>query len=529
MLFATDHERVVADAVIQLVYGNPFLPERIEAERRALGTDFIPAGTLWHTRAEPERTPNIVRIGERAAALAETLRGRLAGGTRARADELGLYEDLAVYLLFDRYQAELYELVSDPRAATRRVASYGRFREDLEHLLGVRPAAFPAAGEAAHLFACCFQVRRAFHHIYANILGASAPVTRLRAAVWQSVFTRDVRRYRRALSARMGDLATLITGPSGTGKELVARAIGLSRYLPFYAETQTFAEDPAGAFCSLNLSALSPTLIESELFGHRRGAFTGALRDRVGWFEVCPPLGTVFLDEIGEVDTAIQVKLLRVLQTRTFQRLGETEDRRFQGKLIAATNRDLGAAIEAGRFREDFYYRLCSDLIVTPALAEQLREAPEALSTLLRFIAGRVAGEAEAEGLAEEAGAWIRRHLGPDYAWPGNVRELEQCVRNVLIRGAYQPRRPGAAPASARARVAEAFLSGTLTVEALLQRYCALVYAQTGSYMETARRLGLDRRTVRTKVDAGLLTALRGEDGVGSRAGRGPAGPSSDR
>src|SRR5207245_2420943 len=223
-----------------------------------------------------------------------------------------------------------------------------------------------------------------------------------------------------------------------------------------------FVEEAASAFFPLNLAALSPTLIESELFGHRRGAFTGALEDRKGWFEACPPLGTVFLDEIGDVDAAIQVKLLRVLQTRTFQRLGDTAARRFEGKVIAATNRYLGAAIEAGRFREDFYYRLCSDLIVTPSLAAQLRDSPDELSRLVRAIARRVAGDAEAEGLADEAEQWIREHLGPDYPWPGNVRELEQCVRNVLIRGSYEPRRSRNGNGDARATFVDAVLTGTL-------------------------------------------------------------------
>src|SRR5205807_1091162 len=115
---------------------------------------------------------------------------------------------------------------------------------------------------------------------------------------------------------------------------------------------------------------------ESELFGHARGAFTGALQDRGGRLEECSALGSVFLDEIGDVDPAIQVKLLRVLQSRSFERLGETKPRRFEGKILAATNRDLAAEIRAGRFREDFYYRLCSDIVVTPTLADQLRASP---------------------------------------------------------------------------------------------------------------------------------------------------------
>src|SRR5439155_14349722 len=122
-----------------------------------------------------------------------------------------------------------------------------------------------------------------------------------------------------------------------------------------------------------------PTLIETELFGHRKGAFTGAVADRPGWLEVCPPFGTVFLDEIAETQAAIQVKLLRVVQTRTFQRVGETQDRPFRGKIVAATNRDLAAEMQAGRFRPDLYYRLCSNVIETPSLAAQLREAPDEL------------------------------------------------------------------------------------------------------------------------------------------------------
>ena len=162
----------------------------------------------------------------------------------------------------------------------------------------------------------------------------------------------------------------------------------------------------------------------------------------------------MFLDEIGDLDPAIQVKLLRVIQTRRFQRLGETEGRPFRGKVIAATNRDLAAAMAAGRFREDLYYRLCSDLIRTPTLAEQLEQAPEDLANLVRHIARRLVGR-EAEALAEEALVWIRRELGPSYPWPGNIRELEQCVRNVLVRGEYRPARAAGENARAVARAAD--------------------------------------------------------------------------
>src|SRR5262249_35338847 len=155
--------------------------------------------------------------------------------------------------------------------------------------------------------------------------------------------------------------------------------------------------------------------------------------DRKGWLEACPALGSVFLDELGDLDPAIQVKLLRVIETRTFHPVGDTASRQFQGKLIAATNRDLPADIRKGRFREDLYYRLCSDQITTPSLAEQVAGSGHVLEELVVYMSRKVAG-AEAEELAVEVVVWIDRNLGRDYPWPGNYRELEQCIKNVLIR-----------------------------------------------------------------------------------------------
>jgi transcriptional regulator with GAF, ATPase, and Fis domain len=324
--------------------------------------------------------------------------------------------------------------------------------------------------------------------------------------VWQSIFSHDIKRYYRVLFRHMSDYTTLVTGPSGTGKELVARAIGQSRYIPFDTKTRRFAEEFSTSFHALNLSALSPTLIESELFGHKRGTFTGAVADRAGWLEVCGALDTVFLDEIGELDPSIQVKLLRVLQTRTFQRLGETTDRQFQGKIIAATNRDLSRLVDDGAFRADFYYRLCSDIITTPSLREQLANDPKDLYNLVLFIAKHIVNE-EAEPLAHEVVEWIEANLGQDYHWPGNFRELEQCVRNMLIRRSYVP--PHRAADTCDDLVSE-IRRGQLTAEQLMQRYCTIVYTQCGSYQAAARRLGLDRRTVQSKVEAARSDARQG-------------------
>ncbi len=499
----TPQDRSFAEAVRRMNASNPFLPERIAAERAALGAQFVERGADWNTRPPTARPgPNHDALIARCAAVVDRARAAWPKDGRVGREDAAAYEAMVGYWLYQNYAArfDAFILAALEGRGGERVDFYPAFRADVVarfELPGLAEAMGPQ--EAPHLFASAFQIRRAFHNIFRSLVGGSAPMAKLRAAIWQSIFSHDLARYRRGLHARMADFSTLILGPSGTGKELVARAIALSRYVPFEPKRGGFAGDFSAGFFPLNLAALSPTLIESELFGHRRGAFTGALADRAGWMEVCPPSGAVFLDEIGEVGTDIQVKLLRVLQSRTFQPLGGTDSRRFAGKIIAATNRDLPAEIRAGRFREDFYYRLCSDQLTTPTLREQLDAAPDELATLVAHIAGRLLDEEEAAAFTRDTLAWIEKHLGANYAWPGNFRELEQCVRNLVLRGEYRPAGP-----LARAGHADwnaLIESGSLTAEELLRRYTRIVFVQAGSIEETARRLDLDRRTVKARLD----------------------------
>jgi len=511
MPFLSGRERIFLEAVSRTSYSNPFLPELLDHERRALGEDFVAEEPVWSMRvADPDKPrANSWKIAERLHPLVGQLRDRLKRNPAATMKELELYEDALLVWLYYRYYERIFTAAfadSSRPAMGDRWAFYGQFLQDWGRQFHISGVELPSRHGAAHTFACYYQIVRAFHNIFGHIIGGSLPAARLRAAVWQSVFTHDMRRYQRTLYARMADFATLITGPSGTGKELVARAIALSRYLPFDDKRMSFEDDLSGLFHPISIAALPATLVESELFGHRRGSFTGAVQDKRGWLEACTPLGSVFLDEIGDLDPSIQVKLLRVIETRTFFPVGDTAGRKFQGKLIAATNRDLSQAIAEGRFREDLYFRLCSDLIVTPSLSQQLRESPGVLRDLVLFMARRVAGP-EAAALAAEAEEWILGNLGRDYEWPGNYRELEQCVRNLLIRKDYRPAR-----ARREQTMGDLFrpaYAGKLTAAELLSRYCTLVYARTGSYEETARRLDIDRRTVKSKIDAALLERLQ--------------------
>jgi transcriptional regulator with PAS, ATPase and Fis domain len=187
-----------------------------------------------------------------------------------------------------------------------------------------------------------------------------------------------------------------------------------------------------------------------------------------------------------------------VIQARTFQPLGSTTSHTFKGKIVAATHRDVHTAMEKGEFRKDFYYRLCSDIITTPSLHQQIREAPEVLWDLIGYISQRAAGP-EWEEVAGEVQSWIGEHLGMEYPWPGNIRELEQCVRNVMIRREYHP--AGNLVSGIDARLPVGFEQGSLSLEEICRLYCTHVYSRAGSFVETARRLKIDRRTVKKYVD----------------------------
>ncbi len=514
MALATSEERDFLKAISELTYCNPFTPQRLACERKALGKHFVESDSVWSFRpdAAGERE-NIRRLIERGEPIAHGMREKLIAGNKPARDELELYQDLVLYLLYDRYRLKLDELISRLSPAqgqrSRRVSGYAAFAKEYAHYLEPLQAYDEVClDEPSHVFALFYQIRRAFKHIFDYIIGGSAPIARLRAEVWQSVFTHDLRRFRTTLYDKMGQVTTLITGPSGTGKELVARAVGLSRYFAFDPKSSKFVGDDDQSFHALNLTALSPTLIESELFGHKRGAFTGALQDHKGWLELCGPAGTVFLDEIGELDPLIQVKLLRLLQERTYQSLGDTATKHFSGKIIAATNRNLACEIQAGRFREDFYYRLCSDMITTPSLHEQIADSPAELRQLVQFLVKRMAGETGAEDLTGMVLSWIEKNLNNEYHWPGNFRELEQCVWNILIRNEYHPmsragERTGVA--GSIVGVVSSLAEMKVSADDLLNAYCAIVYKQSGSYEEAARLLKLDRRTVKKRVEQQLL------------------------
>jgi DNA-binding NtrC family response regulator len=277
------------------------------------------------------------------------------------------------------------------------------------------------------------------------------------------------------------DATVMIRGESGTGKELVARAI-------HYASQRS-----SGPFLAVNCTSLPETLLESELFGHERGAFTGASSRHLGRFELADK-GTIFLDEIGDISPAIQAKLLRVLETRTFQRLGGERDIQVDIRVLAATNRDLEAKVKDGSFREDLYYRLNVIPITMPPLRER-REDILPLTEHFITIYNRKNNKS-VKGITPGT-----KDLFLRYRWPGNVRELENLVERaiVLSRGDVID----VPDVSVALRVGQEEVSDVddLRLEELEKRAIDRALKRTkGSIMEASQLLGIHRNTLRLKI-----------------------------
>jgi DNA-binding NtrC family response regulator len=275
----------------------------------------------------------------------------------------------------------------------------------------------------------------------------------------------------------------LITGESGTGKELVARAIHFA------------SERSHAPFVPVALSGVPETLVESSLFGHVKGAFTGANQNRVGFLRAAEG-GTLFLDEISEISPPIQVKLLRVLQEREYQPVGSTQTRRANVRLVAATNHDLARLIESNHFREDLYFRIN----VFPIALPPLRERTEDIPSLVRHFAKRSAQQENrvTPEFSDEVMDLFRRH-----SWPGNVRELENVIQRLVILADGSRIAPPDLPEMMRFRVDPEETADPVTLEELEVRHIRKVLELTGqNKTRAAEILGIDRKTLREKLRA---------------------------
>jgi DNA-binding NtrC family response regulator len=296
--------------------------------------------------------------------------------------------------------------------------------------------------------------------------------------------------YRTIGLVAQSNATVMILGESGSGKERVAQAIHAG------------SRRAAGPFVRVSCSALNENLLESELFGHVKGAFTGALRDRRGRFQEAHG-GTLLLDEIGDVSPAVQVKLLRVIEQREIERVGESAPIKVDVRLLCATHRDLKAMVQQGRFRADLYFRLAVFPLRVPSLREHLDDLPLLAGAWLARLARAEGRDAlRPAGLTTEA----LRALAA-YPWPGNVRELQNVLEFAALRAgagaidvAHLPeevrRPPAAAAGPAGAGPAPGAVPGGQAASLTVQQLRAMVERCGGNRAEAARRLGISRVTL---------------------------------
>jgi len=299
-------------------------------------------------------------------------------------------------------------------------------------------------------------------------------------------------------------IPVLITGESGTGKELVAR------------EIHDLSPRAAAPFVPVNCAALAESVLESELFGHEKGSFTGATGTRRGKLELASG-GTLFLDEVGEIPLSVQVKLLRFLQEKEIERVGGEERLKIDARVVAATNRDLEHEIKAGKFREDLFYRLNVMRIRMPPLRERLEDLPQLVDGILQRVAAEVGRRIS---VSDEA----RRRL-PAWNWPGNVRELENVLARAAVLsddGIIRPDDLRLAPAAAGARRSDslAFIDAPeLGLEARVDAFEKALIAQAlaaenGNQSRAADRLRVKRSTLQYKMAKYSLGAKAADEVV---------------
>ncbi|MFL5305113.1 MAG: sigma-54-dependent transcriptional regulator [Polyangia bacterium] len=307
------------------------------------------------------------------------------------------------------------------------------------------------------------------------------------------------------------EASVYIHGESGTGKELVARAI------------HARSKRASGPFVKVNCGALAETLLESELFGHERGAFTGAVKRKLGRFELADK-GTLFLDEIGDVSPGLQLKLLRVLQEREFERVGGEETIKVDVRVISATHRDIAAEVSAGRFREDLFYRLHVVPCEVPPLRERKEDIPRLVAHFVAKLAPRTNPAIDpTRGVTDAALA----RLGL-YNWPGNVRELENVIEQALVFAEGSAIDVGALPGSVRGGIPENALAlpgGEMSLpdvlEDLERQLIQRAYDRSGGVKtETARLLGIKTSALYYKLEKYGIGTIesRGDKSAGAAA-----------
>jgi DNA-binding NtrC family response regulator len=520
---------IFLENVAALLSTNPFVPAWVDRVQACLGDRYRPGLPVWCSR-NAEIDDNHRLIGERLAELLPKVRNRLRDGFPATGRERAIYVNAAILALYGNFAGALARIVAENAV---KVPFWGQFEKGYTALLAIEGLDAPPAADLLALF---YQMYRAWYFPWKLIPGAAPATARARAQILEACVGKDVAAYyRQGLWRTMAEQPVLITGETGTGKELAARCIAGGRFIAFDVQTRRFAAAPLSGLHVVNLSEASSSLFESQLCGHVRGAFTGASEDAPGYLGLAAKGETLVLDEFGEITNDMQVKLLRPVENKVYRRVGERETRLVEARILLSTNRDLGAMVRRGKFREDLYTRVNVLRVVMPPLRRILREAPdERLYYVKGFVAEMLPQSPETwDALAYKIDAGIARHRAGE-TWRGNLRALRNHVRQALLSSGVVPdgtdrqpdtgQEPGSvatssdrrAPSSRRRQESDRPEEASLLAPDALSRGLSLddwnryivtsTFAMCGrNKSETARRLGVDWRTVDKWIDYALL------------------------
>lgn len=476
--------------VSRAAVANPFSAERDAIDRQLLSL-------LPRKRGEKEIVTAIATEAEQILQTVLTHGDRQ--NLRNNPDTMQVISDAGLFAVFHKYMHKFDEHIKRQDSTPGQSLTLA-FTDDVLHDL----RRFQIDTPFEHAIALFFQMRRAFFFVHKHVGGQSEPVRLLQEQLWRTLFTHDLRFYMKNLYSSMEPFSILLLGETGVGKSQAAAALGRSAYIPFDLKTQSFVASFRDIHLSANISEYPETLIESELFGHKKGSFTGALENYAGLLGRTHANGMLFLDEIGELSTPVQVKLLRVLQERNYSPVGSHETRRFSGRLISATNAQLMSRIERGEFRSDLYYRLSSDVIELPTLKARLTSDSKELKRLTDRVLSRLLNSS-APNEVDRVSDLVVPLIPKDHHWPGNLREFEQCVRSILLHGRFErsavksqhPRHT-----SGRTEHLDAWLGVRWTADEMLSEYARTAYEQLGTFDKVAQRLEIDWRTVKKWVNS---------------------------
>lgn len=481
----TSEQRDFFKQIAMLAFVNPFSPQRELADCKLLNIK-----------------PHILNIFKRSEKIQLLLFEQLKKLQPLSEFRITHYQDKTqemmkfswLFYQFHEFQDQFNQFIGDQKKAGDAPIELPFSKEIIRQF---RQADFTEA-ETEKFIALFYQLHRGFYFINSAISGDCSAIIELRIRLWNNIFTFNPQWYLEYLCGKMEDFSTLLLGETGTGKSLVAHTIGCSGFIPFDLNKKRFLESFTRSFQSINLSQYPASLLESELFGHKKGSFTGAIENYQGLFARCSAHGAVFIDEIGDIDIPTQVKLLNVIQDRVFSPIGGHEKQRFSGRVISATNRNIEQLRKEGIFRDDLYYRLCSDVIEIPSLQQRLQENPDELSSLIAGLLNRVLNQPDSQQILHIE-KLIRKATPANYAWPGNVRELEQCIRRICLTGRYDINQNNSL--NKHENGFSLSNDNEISAQNLLQQYCSYLYDTHNSYEAVARITCLDRRTVKKHID----------------------------